>query len=274
MFISDCMDAQRTEGSGVSFDRIADSYDESRGYPDIVTEDILRVMSTVLSRDGTILDLGTGTGRLARPLQGRGFDIVGLDIAERMLKKAQGKGIVNLLRGDACFMPFRDQVFDTTLSVHVLHLIPNWRIALKEIARVTRSSLVSLISDKGRSPAQEIRRAYERFCEEVGCPVCPPGLRERELQEMLSPDHVKRVVVNIHSLDVQGIIERLDNRLLSTQWAIPDDVHTKAIERLKAQYRGVVRLPEVDRISVVVWNAGRLRDFVSTKGGQRELTVT
>lgn len=255
------MSVQRTDAASLSFDRIADSYDETRGYPDIVTEDILRVMSTVLPREGTILELGVGTGRLAGPLQSRGFDVVGLDISERMLRKARAKGIANLLKADACLMPVKDDAFDTALSVHVLHLISDWRGALKEIARVTRRSLVSLISDKGRSPAQDVRREYERYCEEVGCPVCPPGLRERELQAMLPPDYVKRVVVNIHSLDVQGIIEGLERRLLSTQWAVPEEVHIQAIDRLKEKYRGVVRLPEVDRISVVAWNVDRLKRF-------------
>ncbi len=260
------MSSQRARDSSVSFDRIAESYDETRAYPDVVTEDILRVMSTVLPAVGTILDLGVGTGRFARPLQGRGYEVVGLDIAKMMLWKAQAKGIENLLMADACFIPMRDKSVDSTLSVHVLHLIPSWRSALAEIARVTRSSMVSLISDKGRSPAQEVRRAYERFCEEVGCPICPPGLRERELQEMLSPDYSKRVVVNIHSIEIGEIIEGLERRLLSTQWAVPDDVHEQAIERVKEQFRGGVRLPEVDRISLIVWNIDRLRDFVSTRG--------
>ncbi|WP_152393654.1 class I SAM-dependent DNA methyltransferase [Paenibacillus guangzhouensis] len=40
---------------------------------------------------GTILDLGCGTGRLAIPLAMQGFDVEGVDISESMLKLARSK---------------------------------------------------------------------------------------------------------------------------------------------------------------------------------------
>jgi predicted TPR repeat methyltransferase len=44
-----------------------------------------------------ILDVGVGTGRFAKPLQNHKLNIVGIDIARRMLEKATAKGVRNLL---------------------------------------------------------------------------------------------------------------------------------------------------------------------------------
>ena len=128
----------------ISFDRIADKYDTTRGYPDQVMEDMINALGKVLDKEKRILDAGVGTARFARPLQVRGFDIVGLDISRRMLTKARAKGTSDLLRGDMCSMPFRDHVFGTTLSIHVLHLISKWRCALAEVGRVTTDNFISI----------------------------------------------------------------------------------------------------------------------------------
>ena len=72
-----------------------------------------------------------GTGRLAEPLQNAGFEIVGIDISKKMMSKAREKGVQNLVIADARFIPFKDKSFDVTISVHVLHLISEWKKALE-----------------------------------------------------------------------------------------------------------------------------------------------
>ena len=248
----------------IPFDRIADSYDDTRAYPDVVMNDVLRVMEGELPEQGLILDAGIGTGRFASPLQARGYRVIGIDIADRMIGKAREKGTENILKGDVCFMPFRDETFDTTISVHVLHLIADWLCALKEITRVTKTDFLSVTSNKEKSPAQEVRRAYEHLCGELGHPVCPPGLRERELQELLRPDLVRKICVYVHSIDVQQMIDGMDSRLLSVQWSVPDEIHVNAIEALRREFEGMVQLPEVERISLVAWRIDRLGKFASS----------
>lgn len=254
--------------TGIPFDRIADGYDETRGYPDVVMNDVLRVMSGELREDALILDAGVGTGRFACPLQARGYHVVGIDIADRMIDKARQKRTEDILKANACFMPFRDKSFDTTVSVHVLHLVAEWRRALREIVRVTNRNLVSVVSNKEKSPAQEVRRAYERSCGDLGHPTCPPGIRERELQRLLKPDRVKNICVYVRSIDVQQMIDGMQNRLLSVQWSVPDEIHLKAIEGLRRQFEGMVQLPEVESISVIVWRIDRLSKFASSPTDQ------
>jgi SAM-dependent methyltransferase len=84
---------------------IADLYDFS--YDDF-TEDLDFYANLAEIGDGSVLELGAGTGRVALPLALAGFQVVGLDVSEAMLARARGKlaatqpleGSLELLRGD------------------------------------------------------------------------------------------------------------------------------------------------------------------------------
>jgi len=243
----------------VSFDRVAEKYDATRGYPEHIMEDILNALGRRLKPEDLILDVGMGTGRFAAPLQARGYRIVGIDIAGRMIKKAQEKGVENILRADLLSLPFQDLVFDRTISIHVLHLIRNWKSALVEIGRVTKDEFVSVAFNKEESPAQEIRNAYDRACEELGHSMKHPGMRERELPDVLQPDEVKPIVIHEHPVDVRSLIREFETRTYSSQWTVPEEIHEEAIELLKEQFGDLDQVQGIERISLIVWNADRLR---------------
>lgn len=244
---------------GISFDRVADRYDATRGHPEHIMRDILEALDGELRKEDLILDAGMGTGRFAQPLQARGYSIVGIDIAQRMIMKAQEKGVKDLLRADLLALPFQDQVFDKTISIHVLHLIKHWRDALHEIGRVTKEEFVSVAFNKEESPAQEIRNAYDRACEELGHVVKHPGVRERELPEVLQPDYVKPIVLHEHLVDVKSLIGEFETRTYSSQWTVPEEIHEEAIEMLKEQFGNLDHVQGIERISLIVWSAEKLR---------------
>ena len=106
----------------MSFDRVAEVYNQTRSIPSEVMERIVRILVNELEGYKTVLDAGVGTDRYAKPLQDSGFDVVGLDVASKMLRKAAEKGTSNLLRGDVfCNLPFKNSSFDVTLSASVGH---------------------------------------------------------------------------------------------------------------------------------------------------------
>lgn len=248
---------------GVSFDRIADRYDTTRGYPDEIMQDILRALDLELEKTDLILDAGMGTGRFTKPLQARGFDVVGIDIARRMIGKAKEKGVENIVRGTLLALPFQDLAFDKCISVHVLHLITDWRFALAEIGRVTKDGFVSVAFNKEQSPAQEIRNAYDRTCEELGHSVRHPGMRERELPDVLEQDNVRPIVLHEHPVDVQSLIREFETRSYSNQWTVPDEIHEQAIEMLKEQFGELEHVQGIEKISLITWNADKLRVLAS-----------
>ena len=250
---------------GRSFDRVADIYDETRKYPDDIMETILAALEQALDRESRILDVGVGTGRFARPLQLRGYDVVGIDLSPRMLAKAVAKGTVDLFRGDVCSLPFRDEAFGTALSVHVMHLISDWEHALAEIGRVTSGSLVSVAFTKEESAADDLRKLYDRACTEAGYEPRHPGLRERDITEIIAPDVWKTITVHEHPVDAQELIEEYVARSFSSQWDVPEEVHEQAITALREQYQGVEEVTGRERISLIGWEAGRLRESMEER---------
>ena len=87
---------------------------------DVRLEGDVDVYARLAPPDGSILELGAGTGRLAFALAERGFKVLGVDIAPAMLTQAAAKlaelpshvaGRVELKRGDMTALDLR-RVFD------------------------------------------------------------------------------------------------------------------------------------------------------------------
>ena len=226
-------------------------------------KDILGAVQRTLDPGKRILDAGVGTGRFAKPLQDIGFDVVGIDISKRMLAKAREKGAENLFRGDLCDLPFRDDSFGTTMSIHVLHLISTWRCALVEIGRVTTDNFISVAFNKEESPAEELRRLYDQICADLGHNVRHPGMRERELPDLLPPSMSSVITSHEHPIDVQGMIDDFETRTYSSQWMVPEEIHEQAIEALREKCDGVQEIMGREKISLLVWDIDKVWEFAS-----------
>jgi SAM-dependent methyltransferase len=245
----------------ISFDRVAEKYDSTRALPDEVMKEIFAAFERMMSRDTVILDAGVGTGRFSLPMQEHEFEVVGVDISMKMLRRAREKGVQNLFRGNMCSLPFMDNAFQFSFSVHVLHLIKDWKCALGEIGRVTTDEYLSVLSEKSGSPAQGIRNTYDAACKDLGFDVHHVGLRERELPDLLPPDSYTKLLLYEHTIDVPSLIEEYQDRLFSDQWIVPEDIHEQAMEVVRERFEGVESLLEIEDIRIATWDAGRIRNF-------------
>ncbi len=120
----------------VSYDKVAGIYDSTRwaGVPAPVMEKILNAMKSALKDCKSVLDVGTGTGRFAQFFNEAGFTVVGIDISFSMMAHAKEKGVRNLVRADAHHLPFREESFDASIMIHVLHLVEDWVQVIHEVA--------------------------------------------------------------------------------------------------------------------------------------------
>lgn len=88
-----------------------------------------------------LLDVGCGTGWFTRHFAAVSeLHVTGIDTNSEWLNYARGRDArTQYLEGDACALPFADASFDRVVSVTALCFIQDWALALKEIARVTRT---------------------------------------------------------------------------------------------------------------------------------------
>jgi SAM-dependent methyltransferase len=73
-------------------ERVAERYDERYAYlSDPAVVDPIVAFLADLARDGTALELGIGTGRIALPLAQRGVRVHGIDLSEAMVARLRAK---------------------------------------------------------------------------------------------------------------------------------------------------------------------------------------
>lgn len=95
-----------------------------------------------------VLDVGCGEGRFCRMLASRGAEVTGIDPTVALLEQARAldpEGRYLLSGGES--LPFEDGSFDLTICYLVLIDIPDYRAAISEMARVTRSGGRILIAN-------------------------------------------------------------------------------------------------------------------------------
>jgi len=104
------------------------------------------VAHVVLAAPGRVLDVATGTGRIARLLAARtGAEVAGVDLTEAMLRRGlaaidragQG-GRIRLLAGKAERLPFADGAFDAAIFSYLLRYVAEPEATLRELARVVK----------------------------------------------------------------------------------------------------------------------------------------
>jgi ArsR family transcriptional regulator len=115
---------------------------------------------------GRLLDVGTGTGRIAELFAQSASHITALDKSPEMLRLARTRlqhlpaGHVSLVQGDFAQLPFADGNFDTVLFHQVLHYALAPQAVLAEAARVTAPGGRIVIVDFAAHDREELRTAH------------------------------------------------------------------------------------------------------------------
>lgn len=228
----------------IVFDRIADSYDDTRGGMDRG-----RTVAAALDRllpPGPLLEVGVGTGLVAAALTELGRTPVGVDLSRPMLDRAATRIPGRLAIGDAELLPVGTGAVTAAYLVHVLHLVGDISRTLAEVVRVLRPGgrAVTTVSPE-ESPTVDLHRELAAVRSQL----------EAEPRSD-SEDHVvglARAVglepVERHELPGAGVsprtaADRLAARSLSWMWSVDEDAWSRhvpiALERLRA-------LPAQDR---------------------------
>lgn len=115
------------------------------------------------AKDGPVLDIGCGNGKLIEKLEtlNRERTIIGVDLSVKQLQNASSAAKGHLLTGDAERLPIPDNTFSTVTARAALHHLPNLNRALNEIRRVLQPNGILLFHEPGAAnPFAFLRRRF------------------------------------------------------------------------------------------------------------------
>ena len=121
------------------FSKAAVQYNSIAGIQHIIAKQALANLPIDLQ--GTVLDIGCGTGIHTQTLANKGAAATGVDIAVGML--AQARKMYSdpiFIQGSAVDLPFSDSQFSTVFSSMALQWVSDTRLVANEIARVLKKS--------------------------------------------------------------------------------------------------------------------------------------
>ncbi len=237
------------EGS-ISFDRAADTYDETRALPQEVAQKLTDALLVEIQAAGAdrILEVGIGTGRIARPLAERGVRVIGIDIAPRMLARLREQigprhRPPDLVMADLTRLPLVSASFRAALVIHVLHLVSPLQSALEELRRVLAPDGVLIVDNTRSRTSGEWKVGSAKWRELLAARNFTPRARP-------SADEIHRALRGIGGscrvvIFAEGEVrrtpeqnlERIRSRSHSWTWEIPDDVFAQCLAEFEQWYR-------------------------------------
>jgi ubiquinone/menaquinone biosynthesis C-methylase UbiE len=155
--------AERAEAARRYFADHAGEWDEIRARH-VSEEQVEAAMQALMfkRRIGHMLDIGTGTGRMAEVFGGEAAEVTALDRSPEMLRIARAKLAeraipANLVQGDFLALPLAAEAVDTIVMHQVLHFAPEPGRVIAEASRVLRPGGHLLIADFAPHDQEDLR---------------------------------------------------------------------------------------------------------------------
>lgn len=125
---------------------------------EIQTSETLRfILENILSNKSRILEIGCGSGKLAKQLDSLGHEIVAVDSSEKLIKNARRIGVDARI---ANFPDFEEQPFDVILFTRSLHHIRPLLPALDKTHHLVKPSGLVLVEDFAYNDTNEFTAAW------------------------------------------------------------------------------------------------------------------
>lgn len=216
------------------FETAADAYE--RGRPEYPPPAVDRLAAALGLGPGlALLDVGAGTGKLARLAASRGAEVVAVEPAAAMLAKVAGAPRVRAVRAVAEALPFRRGTFRAAAAASAFHWFDGPR-ALSELHRVLapggRLALLWNLRDDETGWVARLSAIVNRH--EGGAPRYRKGEWRRAfdvapgLFEPVEEAHFRHV----HPLSPDGIVDRVAS--ISFVAAMPEARRAEVLDEVRA----------------------------------------
>lgn len=228
------------------FDSAAEDYEAARGFPPGVGEQVAQAVVDWVGTRARVLELGIGTGRIARPLLALGVGVTGVDRSRQMMARLSWPSPLaaplRLIQGDILRLPLSAQSFEVVLSVHVFQLIADWPAALAEVRRALAPGGVFLNGYEWRPPDSPGARLLERWqaiLRAAGQPALALGARDfsdlrAELERLGAACEERRVGEWITARTIARQLETIEHRTWSPGTGISEDAYAQSLREVRA----------------------------------------
>ncbi|GAA1753086.1 class I SAM-dependent methyltransferase [Luedemannella helvata] len=239
-------DARTAAARGaVSFDPIAERYDETRGGEArgaVRANDVAAWLPA-----GRVVEVGVGTGLVAAALRHRGVDVFGVDLSPHMAARAVDRIGPRVALGDAHALPLADACADAVLFVWVLHLVGGVGPAFAEAARVLRpGGRVIAVHDAPRSTPTDLDGPVDAL-------FAPLREARPDSQETVAAAAHEAGLITLHQGDTsrhqtakspRATTAEIETRTWAYLWHLDDAQWQATVEPVLAQLRA---LPDQER---------------------------
>lgn len=204
------------------------------------------------SRFKTLFEPGIGTGRIGIPLAERGYHVTGVDISANMLNmlaeklsRRQSPLSIDFQKADVTILPFRDACFDIAVTVHVFHLIRDWKKAVSEVLRVLQpeAPLVLFFTGSG-DEVPAIKDRYREICAELGHSASHIGLstNDNDFRDFLAAfgrrmESIENKWNWTQRIRIDESLQHLRFHYYSFTRLVPDYIHLEVIKKLERELK-------------------------------------
>jgi SAM-dependent methyltransferase len=234
----------------LSFDRAADYYDQTRGFPPGIGKQVAAALVEFagLAAADRLLEIGIGTGRIARPLAatlGPTHHLTGIDVSQKMMAQLRAQlpsGVrpPMLVEANATAIPFPSQTFRAIVFVHILHLIREWQ----DVIQTCRQLLIpggfllgGWNSHPDDSSGNRISRKFQEIAASHGISAERQGLSNfQDLLQHLPGAHATEIVAAEWTVEraPRLALQSIADRHFSSAWLIPDETFPAIYADLEA----------------------------------------
>lgn len=161
------------------FNKMAYNWDNRVNHKPEIIKPVIENLPSLINLQGTILDVGTGTGVMIPYLRERypGAEIVALDFAEKMVEIARNKyghlEKLKFINGDIYQYPFDNNYFDLILCYSVFPHLMNKKQILKRFQDLLKDKGVLVIFHS--QSRQAINSLHKGVDSEVDSDRLPPA---------------------------------------------------------------------------------------------------
>lgn len=239
----------------VNYDKAVGFYDDTRGYRNGVVERYRDALFAFTGADASarVLELGIGSGLIARAFYPASPSYIGIDYSLGMMRLVQAKlggGRRPLLaQADACHLPFRGGSFDIAHAVRVFHHLPDWPDCIDEARRLLKPGGALVIVENippdgaGQPPWAIVQDKWDEILRELR--VENEGIRHgvwltddamRHYIEMTGGRVAIADLLRYREKPVSPrvMVERRAAGMFSSDWRLPEAIHQAASRELRA----------------------------------------